>query len=232
MSGDINGSYWDPIAAGVQGVTGETGPEGATGAQGPQGPTGATGPGSAYNARFATSNWWGMPGVMITGNQGINFLGASTAYYQPILVEKTITVTSVYVNVQNAGGAGAEGRISIYAASESDFQPGALIADVGTVAVATTGDKTITGLSVTLSPGLYHMRYQTDANATRPQFRGQRGFIARGTIPMGGTDQYRFTADVSRTYGAAENPGTAFGAGGGTSSGIFCYWVRMKWDVT
>jgi hypothetical protein len=166
---------------------------------------------------------------MITGNQTINFLGASTAYYQPILVEKTITVNEVMVNVSTQGGTGAMGRISIYAASQTDYQPGALISDCGTVAVSTTGTKTITGLSVTLNPGLYHMRYQTDANATRPQFRGQRAFIGRGNLPMGDTDQYRFTADASVAYAAAENPGTAFGAGAGTSSGIFCYWVRMRW---
>jgi hypothetical protein len=172
-----------------------------------------------------------MPGVVVTGNQAINFLGASAAYYQPILVEKQITVTDVGVWVQVAGGAGAQGRLSIYVASQSDYQPGALVSDLGTVAVATTGAKTIGSLSVVLSPGLYLMRYQTDATATRPQFRGNRGFIGRGNTPMGGDDQFRHIAETGVAFGAAENPGTTFGTGSGTSSGQFCYWVRMKWSV-
>jgi hypothetical protein len=194
------------------------------------GATGATGPGLAINNRFAVSNWWGYPGLFLSGGQTINFLGASTAYYQPVLVEKQITITSMMVRVSTAGTAGAQGRISIYEAGD-DFQPGDLVSDVGLVTVDSTGDKALTSLSVVLSPGVYLFRYQTDASATRPQFTGHRGFIARGTIPLNNTDQYRFTAEVARTFGAAEDPGTAFGASGGTSSGFFCYWVRARWDT-
>jgi hypothetical protein len=48
---------------------------------------------------------------------------------------------------------------------------------------------------------------------------------------MGGDDQYRFTAETGVTFAAAENPGTTFGTGAGTSGGQFCYWMRMKWSV-
>ena len=197
------------------------------GTQGPQGAQGADAVG--YNVRFST--WWGLPGVFPIAFQEINFLGADTAYYQPILVEKQITVTDLMVNVSTAGGAGAAGRLSIYEADEDDWQPGALVSDCGTVAVATTGTKSITGLSVTLAPGLYLARYQTDGNATRPRFRGNRAFVARATMPQTDTDQYRYTAQVGVTYGAAEDPGTAFGTSASSSSSTFCYWVRMKWTT-
>ena len=167
---------------GPQGATGPTGAAGATGATGQGVPTGGT-TGQAltkinatdYNTQWSSSvskyggnvkpiggtmtSVLAAPGlVTLGGNQisGITYTAGSIFYF-PIFVDYPMTVTQVQTNVSTLAASGTA-VLGIYTANSS-LQPVSLVSSFGTISTATTGLKTITSLSVSLSRGFYLMAF-------------------------------------------------------------------------
>lgn len=90
----------------------------------------------------------------------------------PFKVENQHTFTGIAAEVMTAGQAGALLRLGVYA-SDAFGVPGALVLDAGTVAGDSTGVKSLTGLVIALSPGIYHLAACVQAaGTTQPQVRG------------------------------------------------------------
>jgi len=168
-----------------------------------------------------------IPGVvtMAVVNQA---LAASQVRYMPCRVEKQITVTAARAYVQSAATASATNRLSIYEA-DSSWQPTDLVSDLGTIAVDSTGIKSITSLSVTLAPGNYLLRVHSDASATPPTYTCLRGgFMGLGL--SSGVQQNVFSLLRNNlTYAAAEDPGSAWTSITTSTSGFAFYFV-LEWS--
>lgn len=166
---------------------------------------------SAYKARGATLNQWytaPVTGTALTVGTPV----ANTMYALPFVVAKTTTIDQMAINVTTAGAASTP-RVGIYA-DNGNMYPGALIVDAGTQAAGTTGIKTyVTGLPVTLDPGLYWLVYLT--NATAPAIRT---FAVASLLPVLGFSSALGTApnlgwSVAFTFAALPATFTAGGAG-------------------
>lgn len=202
------------------------GPQGAAGADGADGEdgTGISVPSVTDYAGYS------IPGVICTAAQNIATT-ASTVYYQPFVVDKTITVTAIAVRIGTMSATGgATSRLSIYAATNA-WLPGALMVDAGTVAVDSTGVKAITGLTTVLTPGLYLLRVHADASASQPTYNGWRGSPYKGTLLGSALQQFPYQFVRAVAYAAAENPGTAW-TGESTSTSPFIYYCSLQWTPT
>lgn len=71
----------------------------------------------------------------------------------PIIVEKTIDVDGIGVNLTSAAAAGNTVRLGLF--SSTNLVPDALLVDAGTTSTATSGAKSLTFTPITLSPGVY-----------------------------------------------------------------------------
>jgi hypothetical protein len=80
-----------------------------------------------------------------------------TARVSPWLVTETITISALFISLVTASGdAGGKFRIGIW--NNTAGRPGTLVLDAGTISTASgtaAGNYEITGLSTTLTPGLY-----------------------------------------------------------------------------
>jgi len=97
--------------------------------------------------------------------------------YVPIIIDSDITITRLGLNVVTAAAAGNTARIGIYSNDAATTQPLNLLVDsgtYGTLAIDGTGAKSVTGLSLSLTRGLYWMAYTAS--------------IASGTITGIGTN--------------------------------------------
>lgn len=108
---------------------------------------------------------------------------SGTLYAIPVTLGKAITLTQLDVNVQTAGDAGSVVRVGVYG-DTGTFGPGSRLLDAGTVATATTGIKTITGLSLALSAGTYWLAAAVQTASTAPLMYTQTVGDARDN-PMG-----------------------------------------------
>jgi len=82
--------------------------------------------------------------------------------YVPIILDSDITITRLGLNVVTAAAAGNTARIGIYSNDAATTQPLNLLVDsgtYGTLALDATGAKSVTGLSLSLTKGLYWMAY-------------------------------------------------------------------------
>mgnify|MGYP001577637732 FL=1 len=89
---------------------------------------------------------------------------ANRLYGRLIVVPKTMAFDQILINVQAAGGAGTAARLGLYKCL-STLLPGALVTDYGTVAVDSTGTKTIT-ITPTLTRGLHYLALVSDGTPT------------------------------------------------------------------
>lgn len=96
--------------------------------------------------------WMHFPGQMLAAGWGGVTYTNNRLYYEPFTLTAPIQVTALGLNI-SVGGAGTC-RMGL-ARLGGDFQPTALMGDAGTVDISTTGLKSITGLSIDLSPGVY-----------------------------------------------------------------------------
>ena len=232
-SGDFTWVYsttrtaWELQATTVTGPTGPTGATGATGATGPTGPIFQ----NLYIVNTSSATTRGLPGVIQVTETTAQSLSASTVYYQPIVVTKAIVISSVTAYVSTVSStSGAECRYALYEANTS-WMPGALHTDFGTVVVSgSIGNRTISSLSVTVNPGIYLLRLQGDASASRPSFYTRRGSPITGTTGGDATQYHYRIYDTGHTYAAAENPANPASPNiDGTSSTTFIYWMQMQW---
>lgn len=105
-----------------------------------------------------------VPGVVIT-DVNTTVMTANLCFYLPMILNRAGVLDEVYHEVTVAGGAGTAARMGIYNA-DADWQPTTLVRDFGTVSVASTGVKSITGIAQALAPGRYLLAYLSDAAPT------------------------------------------------------------------
>jgi hypothetical protein len=183
----------------------------------------------AYRTKGSTLNqWYTSPntGVALTTGAGtVNVLRAI-----PFIVQKTMTVDQMAINVTTAGAGGTGmARVGIYADNGNNY-PGVLIVDAGAAVTTATGVKTFTtGLPVILQPGLYWLAYVHDNITTAPTMRA---FAVGSLIPVLGyastlPTNAQFGWGVSFTYAFLPNP---FSAGGSaiTAVPIWAVFVRTS----
>ncbi len=203
---------------GPQGATGPQGPQGATGPQGPQGPTGPQGPaGGTGDAVKAQSGLWYSGQDPQTHGSAVA-IAANTLYLLPFQFDTAETWDAIFTHV-NSTGTATLARLGIYdpvlSASPPTFH---LLVDAGTVSVATTGSKSLTGLGrslaagklvflAILSDGAWTNLGSTGTNLRRPLLRGQNGSLNGGLVT-------HYTK--AQTYGAL--PSTVSGVSLGSSN--------------
>jgi hypothetical protein len=152
---------------------------------------------NAFNGK-ATSPWefrlsgrWYTPS---TNALAIGSLGnvANSIRYSPVIIERDITITQLGISVVTIAGVGNTARVGIYSNNASTNQPSSRLVDSGTIALdGATGQRIITGLSVTLTKGLYWFAYFTNAstgtvasiaNLNLPDVLGTTGTLNNGLI--------------------------------------------------
>lgn len=171
-----------------------------------------------------------IPGVALSAESGGQSLAALIVYYNPIVVTSSITITSLSVQCDGAGAAGSGARLSIYNANSS-WVPTTLVLDAGTVVLTSTGTKTISSLSTTLTAGNYFFRVQADNTAgTRPTINCPRGNpINWQFLNASGTQFIYALTATATTYAAAEATVTNLPANGGSSASPFLQYMKAVW---
>lgn len=132
---------------------------------------------------------------------------ANTLYAVPFYVPRTVTYTSITIEVTTLAS-GKSIRMGIY--TDSSGVPNTLVLDAGTISTTTTGAKTIT-ISQSLSAGWYWLAGVGDGT---PGVRAASQTTALGSMGFtSGTDTtYHVGFSVAFTYAALPTPFT----GGGT----------------
>lgn len=159
-----------------------------------------------------TGIYWGAPQA---GNVATLALTAATMYASQLMLVRPMTFDRLAIEITVAAGAGNSARLGIYADGTNAY-PGALVVDVGTVAIdsAAIVAATITG-NQALSAGRYWLAILPQANIT---IRGAQdptlelGFRATDFSTQEGCWQ------VAQAYGALPATFTA----GGTMLGRSC----------
>lgn len=165
----------------------------------------------------AGKNWlsaiWGLPGVTLVSGIGNESSSANTLYMVPFKIDTAATLTDIAINVGTAGTAGTNARLGIYSKDATGTQ-WTLVNDAGTVSIASTGDKTLTGLSISLaSAGIYGV-------AVLPESTCSLNSRAGGMTLAGPASASPFNSNVivymsvGQAYGAL--PGTASPTGQGS----------------
>jgi hypothetical protein len=172
-----------------------------------------------YLSQFVLSGtqYQGVPGVATSGSTsvGIGAGGANRTRYSPIEVTRQITVTRASVNIAIANGtAGTVARLGVYKAN-STWGPDDLVADWGTVAIDSTGQKTILSLTTVLVPGRYLLAVGVPASGAT--FRGVQGGLSTQQFLDPLHSSNAFVDSILATLGssgsgALPDPGTAIGA--------------------
>jgi len=116
---------------------------------------------------------------------------ANSIRFSPFIVEKDITITQLGIAVVTIGLVGNTCRVGIYSNNASTNQPSSRLVDSGTLALDSTGQKIVSGLSVTLTKGLYWFAYFSNAstgtiasiaNSNLPDVIGITGTLQNGLI--------------------------------------------------
>lgn len=127
-------------------------------------------------------------------------LAANTLYCAPFFNLQKQTFTKLGVEIATA--AGTNGRLGIY--NWANGVPTSLVLDAGAVSDASTGYKEITGLTITLNPGVYGMAFLPDAAVT-VRVTGGNGvqWIAQLALGASGSNvASELNLSVAQAYGA------------------------------
>jgi hypothetical protein len=171
-----------------------------------------------------------IPGVALFGEAGAQTLASLVVYYNPVVVTSSITITEVSVHCDGAGAGASGARLSIYNAS-SAWVPTTLVSDCGTVVLTSTGTKTISSLSITLTPGNYFFRVQADSTGgTRPTLYTVRGNPLNWQFLNNAGTQYIYgLTATAASYVAAEATVSNLPANSGSSTSPHLYYMRAVW---
>jgi len=117
---------------------------------------------------------------------------ANSIRYSPVIIERDITITQLGISVVTIAGVGNTARVGIYTNNPATNQPSSRLVDSGTIALdGATGQRIVTGLSVTLTKGLYWFAYFSNAstgtiasiaNLNLPDVLGTTGTLNNGLI--------------------------------------------------
>ena len=84
--------------------------------------------------------------------------------FQAVIIDRDITVTQLGIAVVTIGLVGTTCRVGIYSNDPTTTKPLTRLVDSGTLALDSTGTKSVTGLSIVLTKGLYWFAYTSDAS--------------------------------------------------------------------
>lgn len=154
---------------------------------------------------------------------------AGRAHYFPILIEGPVQITAACCEVTTL--AAGLMRLGVYRAAVASniIYPTTLVADFGTVDTSTIGVKSITGLSVDLTPGLYCLVWLPEASPTL-RIVSHQFFDNAQMANSGSSNVANVVAAVYQTQAFGALPGT-FPAGpptfSVTASSGFGLWAAM-----
>lgn len=90
---------------------------------------------------------------------------ANSVRYNPVMIDQNITITRLGISVNTAAGVGTTCRIGIYSHDTVNCLPLNLLVDSGTLALdGAAGQRSVTGISVTLTKGIYWFAYFSNAS--------------------------------------------------------------------
>ncbi len=152
---------------------------------------------STFNGKV-TSPWaYRLSGRFYTPSTNALAIGstpnvANSIRYSPVIIERDITITQLGISVVTIAGTGNTARVGIYSNNASTNQPSSRLVDSGTITLdGSTGQRIVTGLSVTLTKGLYWFAYFSNAstgtvasiaNLNLPDVIGTTGTLNNGLI--------------------------------------------------
>jgi hypothetical protein len=152
---------------------------------------------STFNGK-ATSPWqFRLSGRWYTPSTNALAIGstpnvANSIRFSPIIIERDITIAQLGISVVTIAGTGNTARVGIYTNNASTNQPSTRLVDTGTIALdGATGQRIVSGLSVTLTKGLYWFAYFSNAstgtvasiaNLNLPDVIGTTGTLNNGLI--------------------------------------------------
>lgn len=171
-----------------------------------------------------------VPGVATTSRIGAYSIPGDEYRLSPIVVFAPITITEARIGVESAGTAGTNCRIAIYEIDNADGKPASLVADLGVLSIASTGQKRLTGLSVPLAAGMYLVRVHNQSTASLTYWGGYSPWWSAG--PLGNENFGLALTGGGLAYAAAEDPGSkpssAYGAYVNTSLYVL---AQFGWTV-
>lgn len=152
----------------------------------------------AFFAGYASGRYY-FPGPTSTATAT---LAANTLYCAPFVNLQKQTFTKLGVEIATA--AGTNGRLGVY--NWASGLPTTLLLDAGAVSDATTGYKEITGLVLTLNPGLYGLAFLPDGAVTVRVTAGGNPFFAQLALGATGSNLAgEVMLSVAQSYGALPN---------------------------
>lgn len=170
---------------------------------------------------------FGIPGQSFT-SQSTGSPSAGEIRYSILIVNYPITLTDWLFEVTTGPASAANARVGLYRADGNCQPVGAPLYDSGDVPIAMsfTGTKTMTGLNIVLSPGIYLCGLNIDvAMAMRSALNPTP--IARTVL---GASSLGNITRVTSAYGAMPNPGTLWNSIGSATSAygnnIFWRWTE------
>ena len=149
---------------------------------------------------------------------------ANTIRYVPFYIDQDITVTRMGINVVSAGAAASTCRLGIYTNDSTTTQPSTRLVDTGTIDLVATGPKSVTGLSVALTKGLYWMAYfGNSASGSITAVGANFVFDIKGQATIAAIGFVGFNQSLAYTTLPA-SAGTLTEVNGTSTVGIFYYY--------
>ena len=173
--------------------------------------------------QYRKSGRWYTNGIF--NPQGSAFTNvANTIRYVPFYIDMDITVTRLGINVVTAGAAASTCRLGIYTNDAATTQPSTRLVDTGTIDLVATGAKSVTGLSVALTKGLYWMAYfGNSASGSITAVGANFVFDVKGQASIASIGFVGFNQSLAYTTLPA-TAGTLTEVNGTTTVGIFYYY--------
>jgi hypothetical protein len=112
--------------------------------------------------QYRKASRWYTNGMLPLGNASFGNVNGVIRYV-PVFFDQDVTITRMGINVNTIGPASSVCRVGIYSNDPATTQPLTRLVDAGTMALDSTGVKSITGLSVALTKGLYWFAYFSNA---------------------------------------------------------------------
>lgn len=179
----------------------------------------------------STTPYVGVPGVALGPRGGVHSIPGNEYRASLMVVFAPITLTEARISVETAGTAGTNCRLAIYEQDTADGKLGALVSDLGTLSIGSTGQKRMTGLSLSLDAGVYLVRAHAESTASLTWFAGYCPWWS--ATPLGNNNNPLVMFGGGLTYGVAEDPGNkASTEYGDVSGGAPMYsLVQFLWTV-
>lgn len=149
-------------------------------------------------------------------NTDTRTLTANTLYRVPLYVPVAKTISEIAISVSTAA-AGASIRLGIRNYNDATGEFTTLVSDCGTVDASTTGLKSITGLSITLNPGLYFLECVSNGSPNVASSATASNVISLGANYLSASAVYPI-GWVSRAFTYAALPADETGVSSGTGT--------------